>query len=62
MARHLQEPGTEEGPEGERQQDHHDRPAHELGHRELPADQQSQDDAQLDHQVRRGDPRMPSKR
>ena len=31
--------------------DDHDRAADELGQRELPADQQPQHDAQLDHQV-----------
>ena len=51
--------GDERAPEDEaareREEHDHDRPAYELGRRELPAHQYDQDDTQLDDEVRRGE-------
>jgi hypothetical protein len=43
------------GPEQQRQQHDHERPADELGDGELPAQQHRHDDAQLDDQVGGGE-------
>ena len=51
----LEQGGRQQGPEQEREQDDHQRTAHELGHGELPSDEQGQDDPELDHEVGRGE-------
>ena len=55
LAGGVDEPGAHEQPEQDGEHHDHQRAADELGGGELPAHQQSQDDAQLDHQVGRTD-------
>ncbi len=51
----VDEPLTHEETEEDREQDDDDRASDELRERELPAEQEGHDDAQLDHQVRAAD-------
>src|SRR5581483_1486200 len=51
----LDEPPAQEDPERESDQHDHERTADELSDHELPAEQQSHDDAELEDEVRRGD-------
>ena len=46
---------AQEQPEPQRHEHDHDRAAHELGQRELPAEEEGQDDAELDDEVGGGD-------
>src|SRR6266542_17612 len=48
-------PAGERSPEQQGEEGDHQRPADELGHGELPAEQHREDDAQLDHQVGGGE-------
>ena len=55
LARLLDEALAQEQAEEHRNEDDHDRPAYELPQSELPAHEQGQDDAELNHQVGGGD-------
>ena len=54
-ARLVDETALEEDAEEQRDEDDHQRSADELADDESPAEQQRHDDAELDHEVRRGD-------
>jgi hypothetical protein len=51
----LHERGRERAPEDEREDRHHEEAAGELGGRELPPDQDGEQDPELDDEVRRGE-------
>jgi hypothetical protein len=51
----LHERGRERAPEDEREDRHHAEAADELGGRELPPDQDREQDPELDDEVRRGE-------
>ena len=55
FSRFGDEPTGEEASEDEREDDDHERPADELGQRELPAEQDSHHDPELDHEVGGGE-------
>ena len=55
LAAPRQQPFAQQQPEQHREQHDHQRAADELGQGELPAHQEGQDHAELDHQVGRGD-------